>query len=163
MYIAHIRESDSEIQSVKEHLQNTAYRAKVFADSFNNGNYGYIAGLFHDIGKYSSMFQKKISCNSNDKVDHSTAGAIEINNAYKIFGKLLAYCIAGHHGGIPDGGSISDNPIDVSLNGRLKRKDQLPAYMSYKSEIDISNLPPIGLPDIKPLNKGGFSLSFFIQ
>jgi CRISPR-associated endonuclease/helicase Cas3 len=54
MYIAHIREIDSEIQSIKEHLENTADRAKEFAESFNNGEYAYICGMLHDIGKYSA-------------------------------------------------------------------------------------------------------------
>ncbi|HPL54175.1 MAG TPA: CRISPR-associated endonuclease Cas3'', partial [Bacillota bacterium] len=100
MYIAHTKENDSEIQSLKQHLENTAKLARQFGKKFDNGNYAYICGLMHDIGKYSRDFQNRIINNSNIRVDHSTAGAIEINKKIDLFGKLIAYCIAGHHGGL---------------------------------------------------------------
>lgn len=163
MHIAHTREIDSEIQSVKEHLEKTANKAKQFGDSFNNGNYAYICGLMHDLGKYSKDFQNKIINNSNIRVDHSTAGAIQINKKIDLFGKLLAYCIAGHHGGLPDGGNKSDTAIEVTLNGRLKRTKQLPDYSYFEKEINIAEFLPANIPNIKPLNKGGFSLAFYIR
>lgn len=163
MYIAHKRENDNNTQSIKEHIENTANKAKLFGDSFNNGDYAYISGLLHDIGKYSKEFQNKIINNSNIRVDHSTAGAIEANKDFGLSGKLLAYCIAGHHGGLPDGGSKSDTAGEATLNGRLKRVNYIPDYSHFKNEINISNLSLKRLPNIKPLNKGGFSLSFFIR
>ncbi|MDD4834133.1 MAG: CRISPR-associated helicase Cas3' [Lutispora sp.] len=163
MKIAHKRENDSGIQSIKEHLEGTANRAKIFGESFNNGNYAYICGMMHDIGKYSEEFQNKIANDLNVKVDHSTAGAIEINKKINIFGKLLAYCIAGHHGGLPDGGSKSDTAIEPTLNGRLKREKQLPDYLCYQNDINTDDFTPGELPNIEPLNKGGFSLSFYIR
>lgn len=163
MHIAHTREIDLETQSVKEHLENTAKLAKIFGDCFDNGNYAYICGLMHDLGKYSKNFQDKITNNSAVRVDHSTAGAIEINKKVKIFGKLLAYCIAGHHGGLPDGGSKSDTSIEVTLNGRLKREKQIPTYSYFEKEIAITDFLPINIPNIKPLDKGGFSLFFYIR
>jgi len=163
MHIAHRRENDSESQNLKTHLENTANQAKKFADSFHNGDYAYVCGLLHDIGKYSTEFQNKIINNSNDRVDHSTAGAIEINQAFATLGKLLAYCIAGHHGGLPDGGSKSDTAIETTLNGRLRRAKQLHEYSYFKNEINIRECLPGRIPNIKPLNKGGFSLSFFVR
>lgn len=163
MYIAHKGKNDSKTQSIKEHIENTANKAKIFGESFNNGDYAYICGLLHDIGKYSKEFQNKIISNSNIRVDHSTAGAIEINKSIKLSGKLLAYCIAGHHGGLPDGGSKSDTADETTLNGRLKRANHLPDYSYFKNEINIANFSLRKLPNIKPLNKGGFSLSFFIR
>ncbi|TWH56938.1 CRISPR-associated endonuclease/helicase Cas3 [Desulfitobacterium sp. LBE] len=163
MHIARRREDDSESQRLKAHLENTANQAKKFADSFHNGDYAYACGLLHDIGKYSTEFQDKIINNSNARVDHSTAGAVEINKVFVSLGKLLAYCIAGHHGGLPDGGSRSDTAIETTLNGRLKRAKQLHDYSYFENEISIHECLPGGLPNIKPLNKGGFSLSFFIR
>ncbi|HZJ76629.1 MAG TPA: CRISPR-associated helicase Cas3' [Oscillospiraceae bacterium] len=163
MYIAHTREIDLRVQGIKEHLENTADRAKQFGDSFDNGEYAYACGLMHDIGKYSNEFQHKIKNNSNSRVDHSTAGAIEANKRVNLFGKLMAYCIAGHHGGLPDGGNKSDTAIETTLNGRLKRAKQIPDYSCFEREIDISNCLSIKIPNIKPLNKGGYSLSFFIR
>lgn len=163
MHIAHTREIDSETQSLKEHLENTANKSKQFGNSFNNGNYACICGLMHDLGKYSKDFQNKITDNSNIRVDHSTAGAIVINERIELFGKLLAYCIAGHHGGLPDGGNKSDTAIEVTLNGRLKRAKQLPDYLHFEKEINVAEYIPTNIPNIKPLNQGGFSLSFFIR
>lgn len=163
MYIAHKRENDFKTQSIKEHLESTANKAKDFGDSFDNGDYAYMCGMLHDIGKYSANFQNKIKNNTNSRVDHSTAGAIEINKNIDLFGKLLAYCIAGHHGGLPDGGNKSDTASEVTLNGRLKRVKQIPDYSYFEKEINIADFLPGNFPKIKPLNKGGFSLSFYIR
>ena len=163
MQIAHKRENDLEIQSIKEHLENTANKAKEFGDTFDNGDYAYICGILHDIGKYSIEFQNKIINNSNARVDHSTAGAVEINRRLNTFGKLLAYCNMGHHGGLPDGGSKSDTPSDITLNGRLKKAKLLPDYSRFEEQININDFLPRNIPNIKPLNKGGFSLSFYIR
>ncbi|SHI91513.1 CRISPR-associated endonuclease/helicase Cas3 [Geosporobacter subterraneus DSM 17957] len=163
MYIAHTREIDSEVQSLKEHLEKTAAKARQYGDSFNNGDYAHICGLLHDLGKYSREFQNKIKNNLDDRVDHSTAGAIEIDRKVELFGKLLAYCIAGHHGGLPDGGHRSDTAVEVTLNGRLKRTKQLPVYSDFEKEINLDDILPVNMPNIKPLNKGGFSIAFFIR
>jgi CRISPR-associated endonuclease/helicase Cas3 len=163
MYIAHTRDIDTNTQDIKTHLIGTAKRAYLFGEKFHNGDYSYICGMLHDIGKYSAKFQQKILNNTNATVDHSTAGAIEINNRLKLFGKLMAYCIAGHHGGLPDGGSRSDTAVEATLCGRLKRKSQLENYADFRTEIDISEKIPKQAPNIRPLNKGGFSISFFIR
>jgi len=163
MFCAHINPITKQKQSVKEHLENTAKQAKKFGDSFDNGDYAYICGLLHDLGKYSEKFQNKINNSLNIRVDHSTAGAVEINKNFDYFGKLLAYCIAGHHGGLPDGGSKSDTAIEVTLNGRLKREKQLNDYSVFDTEINVADFLPAIPPNIKPLNKGGFSLAFYIR
>ncbi|MFQ5714233.1 MAG: HD domain-containing protein [Candidatus Scalinduaceae bacterium] len=36
-----------------EHLKNTAELAKSFADAFGSGEWAYLAGLWHDLVKYS--------------------------------------------------------------------------------------------------------------
>jgi CRISPR-associated endonuclease/helicase Cas3 len=35
-----------------DHLKGTAELAKSFADAFGSGEWGYLAGLWHDLGKY---------------------------------------------------------------------------------------------------------------
>ena len=71
-YLAHI-DGDRE-QSVKEHLQGTAELAEKFAAKFRKADWGYCCGMLHDIGKYSKEFQRKIQENTNERVDHATAG-----------------------------------------------------------------------------------------
>ena len=72
-YIAH-KDGERE-QSVKEHLEGTAERAGEFAEKFGKREWGYCCGMLHDIGKYSKEFQRKIQENTNERVDHATAGA----------------------------------------------------------------------------------------
>ena len=98
-FIAHI--DQDRIQSVKEHLEGTAKISGEFAGKFGKQDWGYCNGILHDIGKYSVDFLKRITGESNQRVDHSTAGArvcIEKGGKYS----FLEYCIAGHHAGLPE-------------------------------------------------------------
>ena len=157
MYYAHITNDDNRRQTVDEHLAGTAKLAKKFAESFGAGEYGYCAGELHDAGKYSEEFQRHILQNG-PKVDHSTAGAQAVLKASPSgVGKILAYCAAGHHSGLPDGGGQSDS----TLSARLKRevKDFSPFYRA----VDLPALLPGSAPPIHMMGKGGFTASFFIR
>jgi CRISPR-associated endonuclease/helicase Cas3 len=61
-YYAHSKEGRplSEWQPLEEHLKNVAEMARGFADSFGAGDWGYLAGLWHDLGKDQLEFQAKI-------------------------------------------------------------------------------------------------------
>jgi CRISPR-associated endonuclease/helicase Cas3 len=85
-FVTHIRKSDGTEQTVEEHLEETAALAKTFVHRFGNGNAAWLCGLFHDIGKYSEAFQKRIYGESSRMVDHSTAGAKELNHRYGKYG-----------------------------------------------------------------------------
>ena len=75
--IAHISDLGKK-QSIEEHLKGTAERAQIFASDFDCGELGYFCGILHDIGKYSAEFQRRINDPVHtQKVDHSTAGALE--------------------------------------------------------------------------------------
>lgn len=132
MYIAHNRVDGSE-EPLIEHLEKTAATAGLFANAFGAGKWGYAAGYLHDIGKYSEAFLRRIRYNGR-VVDHSTAGAQVCRD-----NRFIAYCIAGHHGGLPDGGSTSDTPDMPTLLGKLKRKD-LPDYSAFYREVDLKRL-----------------------
>jgi len=164
MFIAHKRISDGAEQSVKEHLENTAKLAKEFAYPFNGDDYAYVAALLHDIGKYSKEFQKRIIDDGN-KCDHSTAGAREAAKINK-FGRIISYCIAGHHSGLPNYGSKTDVGIEGTLNARLNKSPKdFPAYDQFFNEINQKELVQIDVPKIKHFNKNniGFILSFYIR
>jgi CRISPR-associated endonuclease/helicase Cas3 len=47
-----------EWQRLEDHLKNVAEMAKGFADAFGAGEWGYLAGLWHDLGKCSSPVKK---------------------------------------------------------------------------------------------------------
>lgn len=153
-YIAH--KDGKRIQTVKEHLHGTAKLASGFAGKFSKEEWGYCCGMLHDIGKYSIEFQKKIKEDTNDRVDHSTAGArtcFEKGGYYSI----LSYCIAGHHAGLPDFGNTA---ISSTLRGRMNKK--ICDYKMYSDEIVIPKLTTDPIEFSKEKNMD-FALSMFIR
>lgn len=130
--IAHI--SGKEKQSVKQHLENVAELTSKFCENYVIPNveveqYAFETGLMHDIGKYSEKFQKKIQENADISVDHSTAGARELQKQ----GMLAAsFAVAGHHGGIPNGWDVTNQ----NLKERVAHRELEP-YMDSKKEIEI--------------------------
>ena len=172
-YVAHKREEDGNLQTIKEHSIGTAELAREFAETFGCGDLGELSGLFHDIGKYSADFQKRILENGI-LCDHSTAGAREVVKDNPL-GRMLAYCIAGHHGGLPDGGSESDQGMEGTLCAKLCDKKIIPNYEAYLQEADLErinflkkSIPALKfLPEYKrnnkKVNREGFTLSFLIR
>ena len=137
VYKAHIREETGEIQTVRDHSGNTAELCKEFAISPLK-DILYAGGLLHDAGKYQKAFQEKID-GAKIRVEHSMCGAIEAEKHYKnLAGLMLAYCIAGHHSGIPDGGYKNDTPDLSTLCGRLKR--ECGDYSSYLKELELPSV-----------------------
>lgn len=102
-------------QPLAEHLQNVASLSAGFADKFGAPQLGHLIGLVHDVGKGSAEFQERLEGRPG-MVDHSTAGAKLLAERYGAWGKLLAYAVAGHHGGLPNGIGHGDRS---SLRDRL--------------------------------------------
>ena len=99
-YIAHVRKSDKEPQSLQTHLTETAEIAKLLAAKLDLDQAGELLGLMHDFGKYSQKFQNYISRVNNigfnfdqddeDSFkggDHSTAGAQWVYRELRKFDK----------------------------------------------------------------------------
>lgn len=148
----------TEWHPLRSHLEDTAELAGKLASKFGAEKLGYMAGLLHDIGKYSPEFQRRLE-GAKNQVDHSTAGAIEVLGLHKVFGVLLAYVMAGHHSGLQDWGSVED---ESSLEGRLS-KTNLPDFSAYRNEIKIPRPLDFSFP-IKNVPSGmGFSAQFFIR
>ena len=90
-------------QLLEMHLKEVERLSGKRAAKFGAERLGRIVGLAHDLGKYSEAFQRRLA-GAPTKVDHSTAGAQELYRRFdKKIGKALAYIVAGHHGGLPDG------------------------------------------------------------
>jgi len=131
-FIAHIRPGDNDefsIQSLSDHLVNTAHLAALFAKEFNNKEWGWMLGLWHDLGKYSADFQDYIKVNSGyeeddqlrAKSDHTSAGAIHAVGLLSGMGYPLAYAIAGHHAGLLNW--YHETGITGDMCSRLKKQE----------------------------------------
>lgn len=134
IFKAHINEETGAIQTVTEHSINTAELCRQFTIPALS-DVTYAIGLLHDSGKFQNSFQRKINGESI-KVEHSTCGAIAAKEQYPDpIGLMMAYCIAGHHSGIPDGGNKSDilDPDCPTLYGRLSRKFE--DFSIYQNEL----------------------------
>lgn len=152
-YFAHISEDGRE-QTVKAHLDGTAELCRGFAGAFGAEELAWMIGEAHDIGKYSEPFQRRIR-KENVATDHSTAGA---QQAAGILGVPAAYCIAGHHGGLPDGGSRADAADCPTLCGRLKRA--VAPYDAFSGEVRLEPVRP-RVPMV--MGQGGFTASFWTR
>jgi CRISPR-associated endonuclease/helicase Cas3 len=123
MFFAHSLENRplKEWEPLSDHLERVAELAGQFAGKFGSQAWGRQLGLWHDLGKFTIRFQNYLLQENGyeihleeksqifDKVDHSTAGAKHAINEFRkkpgnaAAGWLLAYAIAGHHSGLPDG------------------------------------------------------------
>jgi len=136
--LAHIKQlptGEWQEHALEEHLRAVGGLAAEYAESINGREWARLAGLWHDLGKYSAAFQGYIKTASGferaeahiegmaGRVDHSTAGAIYAVDKFKAAGRVLAYLIAGHHAGLPDW--AGDANAAASLSYRLGKRQHL--------------------------------------
>ncbi len=153
--IAHITE-DGRPHSLKEHLLKTAERAGEFAAVFGFRHWGSLAGLWHDLGKYSKAFQKKLEAVAGDeahleakvRLDHSTAAGLHAVERFGVAGRLLAYLAAGHHAGLPDW--EADRTGQAALSQRLVNRELLETAKAGGIPAEILDQP---FPNEKPTGR----------
>lgn len=134
------RPDRSDWQALAEHLQNVAAIASDKASLFGAGGMAEVAGLLHDLGKYSDDFQRRVAGDAI-RVDHATRGAMLAVERYKHTGMLLAYGIAGHHAGLANG---SEGGERTALSDRLKGVGLPPLREEWQYEVTLPEqlLPP---------------------
>ena len=140
---AHTKEGadENEWQLLEEHLRNVANRAASFAASFGYENWGYALGILHDAGKVSPAFQRRLR-GSGERVDHSTPGAWKALFRYRselgdVNGRLLAFALVGHHGGIPNGVRGERTPLKSRLD-KEGISDIAREFEEYAANVGIS-------------------------
>ncbi len=147
--IAHVaRDADGNWRAphaLDEHLRRVAALAAEMAQAFGAQDWAYLAGLWHDLGKYRKRFQNYIRHASGfesdahirgeaGKAPHSTAGALLACDRYEKVGRVLAYLIAGHHAGLDD------------WHGGLESRLALPASREELNEA-LAAQPPVDILD----------------
>jgi len=154
----------SEWHKLEDHLQGVAQRAEQFASGWLPPNWAHAAGALHDTGKFSQAFQERLLLlagtdlpahlegRTPQHVDHSTAGAQYAAQTLGPAGRLIAYAVAGHHTGLPNGTSIEEQCLQKRLQKKVEDWSACPDC--------LKNLPvPIPPPDIH----NGFQLAFFVR
>ncbi|QEH32074.1 DEAD/DEAH box helicase [Aquisphaera giovannonii] len=153
--------------SLEDHLLGTARLAEGFASAFGAGEWGRLAGLWHDLGKYSEAFQGYLRSVSEPdatghksdlagRVIHSTAGAQHAVNR-GLVGRLLAFAIAGHHAGLPDA-EAGESGLSMRLQEVPEPIDRAPTRL-----LEHPLPPPPRLCVIGDGPRRAFALAFFTR
>ena len=163
---AHSKEGlpTTEWHLLDDHLKNVGAMASDFAGLFNAGSWGKIAGEYHDLGKSLAEWQAYLrhvndinddySKHYRGRIPHAIHGARKLFFQSKEAGKLLSYCIAGHHTGL-------SNWIDEAEKGLKEqlKKARPDINLTIKDPVFEKNLP---LKNIDQ-KRFGFQLQFFVR
>ncbi|MDD3613992.1 MAG: CRISPR-associated helicase Cas3' [Clostridia bacterium] len=143
MYFAHSENKIGEKEVVIEHLLEVTKLCKEFSNQWGKGTEGEVAGLYHDLGKYTEAFQQVLigAC----KVDHATPGAAAALFKYKLKGVAAALSIQGHHDGLQYG-SIDTLVSDLKMKNTRSRAGKTYSTVDFSKLIeylvyDYGNLP----------------------
>lgn len=135
-YLAHLDPAGKRPpQLLLDHLRQVARLAEEFAPTPEMKEAARQCGLLHDIGKYSGDFQKYLLGQKHGRVDHSTAGAQLLAKNGNLTSTMEAFCIAGHHAGLPDLGTNADLPGENTFAARLKKA--VPDCSSWRQELKV--------------------------
>ena len=126
-YFAHSsNHAGSPWEPLKEHLNCVADRVAQYARIFDAEEEARIAGLWHDLGKYSDAFIRRLRGEASG-LDHWSMGAIVA--LYQLKEKALAAALAiqGHHIGLQEGSAENiREELNLSMLSDVeKRSDQL--------------------------------------
>ena len=139
LFYAHTKEGCSKDgwQLLDKHLMNVAELASSFAAVFGAKQWGYVAGLWHDLGKYSEEFQRKLFQENSEEaseetshknVNHSSAGGwCAVNKFPKGHAIVLSYQIMGHHAGLTD--FYSENVGNAALEKRMRGSEEVASFL----------------------------------
>ena len=101
---AHSANDRGERQLLVDHLRNVARLARDLASPFDGGDFAFLAGLWHDVGKADPLWQRRLAeCEKGERerigLDHKCAGALLAEEAGQ---PMVGLLIHAHHGGLRD-------------------------------------------------------------
>ena len=94
-------------QPLDTHLYAVANLAATFAKPFGGEEWAHLAGLWHDLGKYSPDFQRKLHGESLRVVHSEAGGHLASLKGWRGVDTILSWLIMGHHAGLADYSSDS--------------------------------------------------------
>lgn len=169
---------ESKWERLEHHLIAVATSTQDFASIFGAGAIGQLAGLWHDIGKGSIAFQQNVLRAGSDesladdegrastprqRVDHSTAGAQHANKTLgPLFGKVLAYVIAAHHGRLADWDRPGSNAVLPKRLTKGIEAWQAPPGVSL-GFAEPNKLMPSHFANATTTHETAFQLAFFTR
>lgn len=135
-------------QLLVDHLEAVAEKAAEFASPVGASDWARVAGLLHDAGKASDAFQRRLA-GAPIKVDHATPGAQLASRVYSAngVGRLLAFAIAGHHGGMPNWAKTGRR---TPLKDRLEARDIEPFEDTFRTIADLPAESCLSVPSALP-------------
>ena len=171
-------QSTSKWETMREHENLVAKYCRKFLERIDPtlAPWGDLLGKWHDLGKYSNEFQTYLHKANNKldqlddahradvggKVDHSTAAAQLAVEKFETKGRLLAYCFAGHHAGLPN---WDDGVSQTGLKQRLAKK--VPRWKVNSPEALLSQafpgLPNISTPQPDHAKQASFRVAFWLR
>lgn len=137
MYIAHIREKDKKIQSVEAHLLEVKKIGEGFGDKISVRHIAGLAGMLHDVGKYTEEFRNYIkaavfhpeTAPARGTIDHSTAGGKLLYDLYHTkqikeiparLAEIVGNAIISHHSYLKD---FFNENLESPYLKRVQKKD----------------------------------------
>ena len=130
--------SESQWQTLSSHLAQVGEMAAGFASVFGAQEIARYIGQLHDLGKYTPEFAARLR--GGKSVDHATAGAkIAVERFSDKAGKLMAFCIAGHHAGLANGDGEGNNRRTLAQRLALSFGKDIPA-LDHEAERLIDSL-----------------------
>jgi len=137
-----------ENQKLQDHLVEVAALAKVFAGPFCCGKAAYLAGLLHDLGKYTQAFQDYLqrSLKGEDvtrgDVIHALQGAKFAKETIKdkVIADIIGNVVAMHHGGLFDGIIDGERTLSIKTNkgeDKLHYREAINAFTPNINEAEL--------------------------
>ncbi|WP_013630169.1 CRISPR-associated helicase/endonuclease Cas3 [Rubinisphaera brasiliensis] len=162
-------------EPLEDHLELVTEYANAFAGRLQAEPWGRLLGYWHDLGKYDARFQDYLlrengfeaHLEETARINHSTFGGQyacrQFTGQTLPFGYLLAYCILGHHAGLPDYRGADSDPQKASSLA-LRLTDPTP-------QVDLGDVPEhirqtisLNPPQLTPASdRALFQISFWAR
>lgn len=182
MYIAHVREMDKAKQTLKEHLFGASRIAETHGAKLGLKHVAGLAGLLHDLGKYSDEFQDyldkavfhpELAEKKRGQVDHSTAGGKLLfgmlhnkENTFheKLLAEIVGNAIISHHSNLQDyiSPTIESNFLKRVLEKELAEYELERFFQEVMTKTEFTEYVTKAVEEIKQFTDNSPTQSFFL-